>query len=69
MMSVMSTPNSPDYWLGDMEYHYLRSVNELEVVFRTQFRQSKAFEAMAIELHSNMIEYKFLHKAGIIKTR
>jgi len=68
LMSVLSAPNSPAYWLRDMEYLYLRSVNELEVVFRTQFRQSKAYEEMVIELHSNMIEYKFLHKAGIIKT-
>lgn len=51
-----------------MEYLYMRSFNELEAVFRTNFKESKAFKEMVIELNSNMIEYKFLHKAGIIKT-
>jgi hypothetical protein len=63
-MTIISDPN---YWLRDMEYLYLRSFNELEAVFRTEFKKSKAFEEMVIELNSNMIEYKFLHKAGIIK--
>ena len=54
-------------WLQDMEYLYLRSFNELAVVFRTEFRNSSAFREMVIELNENMIEYKFLHKAGIIK--
>lgn len=50
-----------------MEYLYHRSFNELEAVFRREFQQSKAFEEMVLELNQNMIEYKFLHKAGIIK--
>ena len=54
-------------YLQDMEYLYLRSFNELEAVFRTEFKKSSAFKDMVIELNSNMIEYKFLHKAGIIK--
>ena len=62
--SMMTNPN---YWLNDMDYLYHRSFNELEVVFRTEFRSSQAFEDMVLELNSNMIEYKFLHKAGIIK--
>ena len=57
----------PNYWLRDMEYLYLRSFNELETVFRQDFRNSKAFEEMVLELNQNMIEYKFLHKAGILK--
>ena len=57
----------PNYWLRDMEYLYLRSFNELETVFRLEFRQSRAFEDMVLELNQNMIEYKFLHKAGILK--
>ena len=55
------------WYLQDMEYLYMRSINELEVVFRTEFKQSDAFKEMVIELNTNMIEYKFLHKAGIIK--
>ncbi len=62
--SLMQDPN---YWLRDMEYLYLRSFNELETVFRQDFRNSKAFEEMVLELNQNMIEYKFLHKAGILK--
>ena len=58
----------PDYWLHDMEYLYLRSFNELEAVFRAdEFKESKAFKDMVIELNSNMVEYKFLYKAGILK--
>ena len=49
-----------------MEYLYQRSINELENVFRNEFNQSDAFKEMVVELNSNMIEYKFLHKAGII---
>ena len=60
--------SDPNYWLHDMEYLYLRSFNELESVFRSkQFRESKAYKDMLIELNSNMVEYKFLHKAGILK--
>jgi len=59
--------HDPNYWLRDMEYLYLRSFNELETVFRLEFRQSRAFEDMVLELNQNMIEYKFLHKAGILK--
>ena len=63
--SLLSDPN---YWLHDMEYLYLRSFNELESVFRSkEFRESQAFKDMVLELNSNMIEYKFLHKAGILK--
>jgi len=72
-----STPNEnrdtsmlmtdPNYWLRDMDYLYHRSFNELEVVFRRGFKDSKPFQDMVLELNSNMIEYKFLHKAGIIK--
>lgn len=54
-------------WLHDMEYLYLRSFNELAAVFSTEFRNSRAFQDMVIELNQNMIEYKFLHRAGIIK--
>ena len=54
-------------YLHDMDYLYLRSFNELNEVFRMGFKKSKAFEDMVLELNSNMIEYKFLHKAGIIK--
>ena len=51
-----------------MEYLYLRSFNELEAVFLGKdFKQSRAYREMLIELNSNMIEYKFLHKAGILK--
>ena len=63
-MSVMEDPN---YWLRDMEYLYLRSFNELETLFRTEFKDSQAYKEMVIELNSNMIEYKFLHKAGILR--
>ena len=55
------------WYLHDMEYLYQRSINELEVVFRTEFKNSEAFKEMVLELNTNMIEYKFLHKAGIIK--
>ena len=50
-----------------MEYLYMRSFNELEAVFRSEFPESQAFKDMVIELNQNMIEFKFLHKAGIIK--
>ena len=64
-VSILSDPN---YWLHDMEYLYLRSFNELESVFRNnEFRESLAYKDMVLELNSNMIEYKFLHKAGILK--
>lgn len=53
--------------MQNMEYLYLRSYNELETVFRTEFRGSQAFKDMVVELNSNIIEYKFLHKAGIIR--
>ena len=59
--------HDPDYWLHDMEYLYLRSFNELESVFKEDFKRSKEFQKMILQLNSNMIEYKFLHKAGIIK--
>ena len=57
----------PNYWLRDMEYLYQRSYNELETLFRMEFKSSRAFQEMVIELNSNMIEFKFLHRAGIIK--
>ena len=38
--SVMA---DPEYWLRDMEYLYQRSFNELESVFRNEFRESQAF--------------------------
>ena len=60
--------SDPNYWLHDMEYLYLRSFNELESVFRSQeFRESQVFKDLILELNSNIIEYKFLHKAGILK--
>ena len=63
-----SQMTDPNYWLHDMEYLYLRSFNELETVFRSQeFRESQVFKDLILELNSNMIEYKFLHKAGILK--
>ncbi len=34
-----------------MEYLYLRSFNELETVFREDFRNSIAFEEMVLELN------------------
>ena len=67
MTTTHSVLQDPNYWLRDMEYLYHRSFNELEVVFRSEFKESKAFEEMVLELNQNMIEYKFLHKAGIIK--
>ena len=66
-LTFKSVMEEPSYWLHDIEYLYLRSFNELEGVFRTEFKESKAFEEMVLELNSNLIEYKFLHKAGIIK--
>ena len=50
-----------------MEYLYNRSFNELENVFRTEFKNSKVFETMILEFFENVIEYKFLHQAGLIK--
>ena len=49
-----------------MEYLYKRSFTELEQVFRTDFKQSKIYESMILELYENVIEYKFLHQAGLL---
>ena len=64
---VSSQIEEANYWLRDMDYLYHRSFNELETVFRMEFRHSEAFKRMVLELNQNMIEYKFLHKAGIIR--
>ena len=37
--------------LQDMQYLYTRSFNELELVFRTTFRESRAFQDMILELN------------------
>ena len=50
-----------------MEYLYNKSFSELERVFRTEFKQSKVFENMILELFENVIEYKFLHQADLIR--
>ena len=49
-----------------MEYLYKRSFEELESVFRIDFKKSPNFNQMVIDLHENLIEYKFLHVANII---
>ena len=49
-----------------MEYLYKRSFTELEHVFGTDFKKSKVYEAMVLELYENVIEYKFLHQAGLL---
>ena len=43
-----------------MEYLYNRSFTELETIFRSEFKKSKVFEKMILELYENVIEYKFL---------
>ena len=47
-------------WMDNMEYLYVRSFNELQQIFRQEFKFSKHFENMVIELNENLIEYKFL---------
>ena len=39
-MTENSVMADPEYWLRDMEYLYQRSFNELESVFRNEFRES-----------------------------
>ena len=53
-------------WYNDMQYLYKRSFTELEHVFRVDFKKSKVYEAMVLELYENVIEYKFLHQAGLL---
>lgn len=53
--------------MDNMEYLYVRSFNELQQIFRQEFKQSEHFENMVIELNENLIEYKFLQIAGILK--
>ena len=50
-MPPVSAVDEAKQWLSDMEYLYMRSFNELEAVFRTEFRSSQAFKDMVIELN------------------
>ena len=55
------------HWFNDLDYLYKRAFQELEDVFRTDFKKSKVYEAMVLELYENVIEYKFLMQAGLLK--
>ena len=53
-------------WYNDLDHLYKKSFTELEQVFRTDFKKSVVYEQMILELYENVIEYKFLHHAGLL---
>ena len=40
-----------NFWLKNMEYLYERSFNELETVFRSEFKNSQAYRDMVLDLN------------------
>lgn len=50
-----------------MEKMYYRSYNELKTIFYDAFPESEQFKQMVLMLNENMIEYRFLSSAGLIK--
>ncbi len=54
-------------FLEDLDFLYVRSYKELNDVFRSDFQQSEAFKKMVLLMNENMIEYRFLTQAGLLK--
>ena len=54
-------------FLEDVDFLYMRSYRELNDVFQKDFQQSEAFKKMVLLMNENMIEYRFLTQAGLLK--
>ena len=54
-------------FLQDVDFLYIRSYKELNEVFHRYFQQSEAFKKMVLLMNENMIEYRFLTQAGLLK--
>ena len=60
-------PEDEKTYLEDMHYLYWKSYSELELVFKNKFLKSDTFKKMIISLNENMIEYRFMRQAGLLK--
>ena len=54
-------------FLEDVDYLYVRSYKQLNEIFHSEFQQSDAFKKMVLLMNENMIEYRFLTQAGLLK--
>ena len=54
-------------FLEDVDYLYVRSYKQLNEIFNSEFQQSDAFKKMVLLMNENMIEYRFLTQAGLLK--
>ena len=54
-------------FLEDVDFLYMRSYRELNDVFQKDFQQSESFKKMVLLMNENMIEYRFLTQAGLLK--
>lgn len=53
--------------LENVNFLYSCSYNNLSEVFYSQFIGSNIFNQMVIVMNQNMIEYRFLTQAGLLK--
>ena len=51
----------------DYEQLYMRSYQELAKIFYDEFPTSDQYKQMVLLMNENMIEYRFMQKAGILK--
>lgn len=55
------------YYLDSVDHLYITSYNALSDVFHGSFNSSEEFKQMVLVMNQNMIEYRFLSQAGLIK--
>ena len=53
--------------LRNLETLYWKSFETLEKVFKRDFTRSKTFKDMVLLLNQNMVEYKFMRQAGVLR--
>lgn len=53
--------------LGDVDYLYEVSYTELNAIFNQKFQTSDSFKEMVLVMNQNIIEYRFLTQAGLLK--
>ena len=51
-----------------MEYIYWKSYEELRKVFENEFLKSKTFKDFVLLMNENMVEYRFMRQAGVIRS-
>ena len=53
--------------LGDVDYLYEVSYTELNAIFNQKFQTSDCFKEMVLVMNQNIIEYRFLTQAGLLR--